>query len=825
MPTDPIEDDSGTVFCCPGCRDVQVTLGDGDDGEHDDITHGRSVKSSPDESKSSTKNGSTEGVSRAFLHMDGMHSTTCEAFLESIAEGQGGVLTAEASYVTETIRIDYDPDQISQSDLCDALSTVGYTAIPRDDTTGDASGPAGQSRYQGRQGGRGLDDLLGFRYAAGIIFGTFMLLPYMVLLYPVHLASFFDGGTFGLFAGGSGITGANGLLMLPLFLGLTGVVLFFTGVPLLRGAYVSLKMRRPTTDLLVTLTVVGAYVYSTVAFLLGRIDIYYDLTIVVAASVVAAVFYESLAKQRAMDRLTDLTISQVDDARLYPADGTTTMVAVEDLEPGDRILVREGERIPVDGVLAEGQCTVDEAVVTGESLPVFKQKGDEIVGGSIVTDDAAVIRVGDGATSSIDRLTTAVWNLQSATHGVQRRADKLASRIIPVIVGVAALGAVATLVLAGGVPAAILTSLTVLLVASPWALGLSTPLSVATSIEEATEQGLVVFDETVFERLRDTDVVAFDKTGTLTTGEMEVIEADVPEDLLTAAAELERRASHPAANAIATAFARDTPPSNAMQSNGGVIDESAEGLTNRISDFESHTSGIQGTIDETEILVGNLDLFTDHDWTISDAIKTRVIDARGFGRLPVVVGRDGRAEGVIVVGDEPRDGWDETITRLGERGIDAVVLTGDNEEATDFFKQHPNVKHVFADVPPEGKTATIERLQSDNHVTMIGDGTNDAPALAQADLGIALGSGTALAADAAELAIVEDDLAALETAFDLASAARGRLIQNTALALLYNGIVIPLAGIGLLNPLFTMGAVIASGSLIAVNSHRDLVRE
>ena len=332
----------------------------------------------------------------------------------------------------------------------------------------------------------------------------------------------------------------------------------------------------------------------------------------------------------------------------------------------------------------------------------------------------------------------------------------------------------------------------------------------------------MVFDETVFERLRDTDVVAFDKTGTLTTGEMEVIEADAPDGLLTAAAELERRASHPAATAIATAFARDTPP-NATQTDGGVIDDSAEGHTDRISDFESHASGIQGTIDETEILIGNLDLFSEHDWTVSDAITAKVTDARGFGRLPVVVGRDGRAEGVIVVGDEPRDGWDEIITRLGEQGIDVVVLTGDNEEATDVFRQHPNVEYVFAGVPPEGKTATIERLQSDNHVAMIGDGTNDAPALAQADLGIALGSGTALAADAAELAIVDDNLTALETAFDLASEARGRLTQNTALALLYNGIVIPFAGIGLLNPLFAMGAVIASGSLIAVNSQRKLL--
>jgi heavy metal translocating P-type ATPase len=670
-----------------------------------------------------------------------------------------------------------------------------------------------------------MDDMLGFRHAAGVIFGSFMLLPYMVLLYPAQLSSFFGDGTLGLFAGTSGIGGKDGLLILPLFLILTGVVLFSTGMPLLRGAYVSLKMRRPNTDLLVTITVVGAYVYSTVAFLLGRIDVYCDLTIVIAASVVAVIFYESLVKQRAMDLLTDLTVSQVDEARLYQADGTTNTIAVEDVEPDDRVLVRQGERIPVDGVLDEGECTVDEAVITGESLPVVKQAGDDVVGGSIVTDDAAVLRVGDRATSSIDQLTTAVWNIQSANHGVQRRADRLASLIIPGVVGVAVLAAMASFALGGGFPAALLTLLTVLLVLCPWALGLSTPLSVATSLKEATERGIVVFDETVFERLRDTDVVVFDKTGTLTTGEMEVIEADAPQDLLAAAADLERRASHPAADAIATTFASGPRTSTSTRSDGGIVDEFAEERPDRISDFQSHASGIQGTIDGTEFLVGHLDLFAEHGCSVSEAIETKATDARGFGRLPVVVGRDGHAEGIIVVGDEPRDGWDETVTRLGERGIDTIVLTGDDEEATDFFKRHQQVAHVFAGVPPEGKTATIRRLQSDNHVTMVGDGTNDAPALARADLGIALGSGTALASDAADITIVDDDLTAVETAFDLASAARRRVTQNTGLALLYNGITIPLAGIGLLNPLFAMVAVITSGSLIAVNSHRELLDE
>ena len=748
-----------------------------------------------------------------------MHSATCEAFLESRAEKCVGVISAEASYVTETIRIDYDPDRLSQSTLCETLSTLGYTAIPREEAAIDSNAATGH-------GDRQLDSVLGYRYAIGLLFGSFLMLPYIVMFYPTHLSRLFGGRILQSFAGASGFNAENAILILPLFLVLTGVILFFTGVPLLRGAYVSLKMRQPNTELLTSLTVSGAYLYSTVAMARGRLDVYFDLTIVITAAVVAAIFYESLIKQRAMDRLTELTVSQIDKARRYQSDGTTRTVPVDELGTGDRILVRQGERIPVDGVLTTGACTVDEAVVTGESLPIAKREGDDVVGGSIVTEDAAVVRVTDDATSSIDRLITTVWDLQSSDHGVQRKANRLATRIVPAVGATALLVGGIRLGLGGSTVTALQDVLIVFLVASPWALGLAIPLSVATNIEEALRQGIVVFDETIFERLRDIDVVVFDKTGTLTTGQMSVVEADAPAELLAAAGILERRASHPAAEAIAAAFAPSDEAEELALSDGGVPNEpegaeSADGVQN----FKSHAMGVEGTIDDTTVLVGHPDLFESQGWSVNDRLLTRARDARGFGRLPILVGRDERAEGLVIVGDEPRDRWDETVTRLSEQQIDIVVLTGDDEDAAEFFEQHPHVDHVFAGVAPAGKTATVRQLQTDQYVTMVGDGTNDAPALAQSDLGIALGSGTAVASDAADIAIVDDDLTAIETAFDLASAVRRRVTQNTALALLYNGIAIPVAVVGLLNPLLTMGAVIVTGGLLAANSFRDLLSE
>ncbi|WP_049922214.1 heavy metal translocating P-type ATPase [Halopiger djelfimassiliensis] len=807
-------------FCSAGCRDIAHTLDAPSDGvdEHDAVAH------SPDRTREGT-DGPPDDAVRTFLRIDGMHSALCESYLETVAESTAGVVDAAASYVTETVRVDHDPDRVSASALEDALSTTGYTAYLREDAAvgDDAESTGGTRRSREMQGlrKRRTEDMFEMRYIVGIVFGSFLLVPYAALLYPVYLASIVDWGVLGLYE--DAFSGFDGILFLPVFFAMTGAVLYLTGRPLLRGAYVSLKLRQPSTHLLAALTIVGAYCYGTLAFFAGRIDVYYDLTILVAATVMAAFVYEATTKRRAMNQLTELTISQVDTARRYDRDGTTREVPVEDLESGDRVLVRAGERIPVDGTLAEGECTVDEAVVTGESLPVSKTAGDAVIGGSVVTSDAAVVDVGERTTSSIDRLTRDVWNLQSATHGVQRRVDRLAAAVVPVVLGLAAVVGIGALALGAGPMAAAMAVCLTVIAASPWALGLATPCSVASSIRDAMAHGIVVFDETVFERLRDVDVVVFDKTGTLTTGEMTVLEADAPDDLLRAVGDLERRASHPAAAAIADAFGSGQPGSDDDREPRPDGDPARSTDESRIEAFQTHETGVEGVVDGDRVLAGHPDLFPQRDWTIEPALESRSAAAREAGRLPVVVGRDGRAEGLVVVGDEPRAGWDETIAALDESGIDVVVLTGDDEPATDAFADHPGVDHVFAGVSPAGKTAAIRRLSAEHDVAMAGDGTNDAPALAEADLGVSLGSGTALASDAADLAIVDDDLAGVERAFALSKAARKRVARNLVLAFTYNAIVLPLAVLGVLNPAVTAAALLATGTAIVANSSRSLL--
>jgi Cu2+-exporting ATPase len=348
---------------------------------------------------------------------------------------------------------------------------------------------------------------------------------------------------------------------------------------------------------------------------------------------------------------------------------------------------------------------------------------------------------------------------------------------------------------------------------------------------------------------------------------MRVLEADGPDDLFEAAALLETRSSHPIAEAIATAYGsagQDTESdgrdstgrvdpeslivdrSERQTTDGGVMvdedtghdeggdrgdtehDEAAhhdnpDGPESRVSEFQSYATGVGGIVDGVELLVGHPDLFAEQGWSVPDAFGAQIDAARNGGNVPILVGRDGTAEGLLVVGDEPREGWESVLADLAAQDIEVAILTGDERDAATTFEGHPAVDHIFAGVPPEAKAETVQQFGAGRQTVMVGDGTNDAPALASADLGIALGSGTALAADAADVAIVTDDLRSLETVFDIAAAANSRVKQNIGWAFLYNSIAIPLAITGLINPLFAAVAMGLSSTLVVTNSSRTLL--
>lgn len=806
--------ETGSDFCSEGCEAIADAIGIPSETQASQAT----TSEDREEARHQPEDLPTDtGHERTHFRIDGMYSVTCEDYLESIAKQQPGVVDAEASYITESVRIVHNPAQSSLDAIRDALSTLGYTAFNRD------SPPIGQStdtpvqKERERTGvrKRRSEQFLALRYAAGLLFGAFLLLPYVAIIYPAHLAEFVNWRFLQGFVTAIQFDNQGMFAFLRLYFVLTGVILVFTGLPMLRGAYISLKMRRPTTDLVVALAVIGAYAYSTLMVVLGGTSLFFDLTIVMAASVTTAVFYEAAIKKRGLQRLTDLTVSSVSTANRIDEAGNIETVSITDVSVGDRLLVREGERVPVDGTIIEGTSTIDERVMTGESLPIEKDTGDPVIGGSIVWSNAITIEVDPDESSSITRLTRQLWELQSVSHGIHRLADRLAGRVLPFVIGGALFASFVALWWGSGVWVAVSYGLLAVVVGAPWALGIATPLTVAYGIAAALDQDIVIFNESIFERVRSLDFLVFDKTGTLTSGVMTVIDSDISQELYEAVGALESRSSHPVARAIKDDVYMDLENGQVGSSNGdttGVLE---------VTDVTTYGAGVSGRVAGEEVLVGSLSVFDEHDWGVPSGLREKVQERKNAGLLPVVAGKNGRAEGIVILGDEPREGWETTLQDINAYGIDIVILTGDSTPTAVPFSSNSNVEYVFSGVPPEGKKAAIDQLRSKGTVGMVGDGTNDALALATADLGISMGSGTALAADAADITIADNAIESVESIFTIAHNAHKRLTQNNLLAGVYNVLAIGAAVAGVFNPLTGAVSVVTTLGLLVWNASRS----
>lgn len=755
------------VFCCRGCLEVYRAFGDeaGTPGDAADA----GVRAAADAGADVP-----DGAETAYLAVDGMHCSTCELFLESSACKHEGIHDAEASYAAETIKLVYDPDRHAESDLVDAVSGTGYRARRRDDQPEDDADAAS-------------------RLLVGGIFGMMAMTYYAVFLYPTYFG--YDPVVeFGQF---------DGLYLSGQLAVMTAIVLLYTGRPMLRGAYVSLRTGHPNVDLLVTIAALAAFLYSTGRLFVGGMDLYYDVSIVVVLAVTVGNYYEERIKRRTAGLLADLTELQVEQATLESGES----VPVDDVDPGDRLRVAPGQRVPVDGTVVAGSAAVDEALVTGESIPETKRPGDDVRGGTVVTDAPLVVEAGPGGESTLDRVVELLWDIQASRPGAQRVADRLATVFVPLVLALAAL-VTAWLLATGTAPrVAVLTGLTVLIVSCPCALGLATPLAVAAGLQSAARSGVVVATPELFERAGDVDTLVLDKTGTITAGEMSVTTVECPgvsePELLARAAAVEGYADHPVAEAVAAAG--DDAPADAT----GSID---------LDTFESHGRGVSAVVDGDGVLVGHLRLFDERGVEVPDDLRESVRAVRDRGEVPVVVGWNGRARGVLGVGDTPREGWETVAESFDDCRV--VVLTGDDGPGVERFRDHPAVDDVFPGVPPDGKAETVRRLAARGTVAMVGDGSNDAPALAAADVGIALGSGTQLATDAADAVVLEGELDRVPRVFEVAAGTKARIRENLAWAFLYNAVAIPLALTGLLNPLFAALAMAASSLFVVANSAR-----
>jgi len=866
-PDPPVTDpDAEGAFCCQGCLTVANTLDDAAAADPASVRAELRPREDDDTDEGGGKDPSTApdppaDAAETFLAVDGMHCATCEAFLEGRAADRDGVHDAAASYASGLLKVVHDPELVAE-DIADDVAGAGYRVRP-----------PGEDREEGSEVGRLL---------VGGFFGMMTMAWYLLFLYPTYLGlppkyRLLD------------LAGSEGAYLLANVWVMTTVVLLYTGRPLLQGALVSLRTRRPNMDLLVALAATTAYVYSIAAGLAGHREVYFDISVVVVLAVSFGGYYERRLRERAAGELAGVVEERVDEARRIvgdalpdgplpgddagrddaptaddgtglPADASTETVSVDDLAAGDAVVVRRGERIPADGRVQTGTAAVDESLLTGESVPQRREPGEEVIGGSIVRDGGVVVAVGEDGTSTLDRLRRLQWDVRSTRSGVQRLADRLAGAFVPAVVAVAVAAALVHLLALGtGPTAALLTGLTVLVVSCPCALGLATPLAVAAGMRDALREGVVVADGEVFERAAEVDLVAFDKTGTLTTGEMRLLDvsaADEPTAVERAAA-VEAFADHPVAAAIRDAARADgagvrEPDGDLPRPDGGTApiergtvgddagtegsrasgDESAGGPRDgaprdaglpAANDVEHHAGrGVSGVVDGERVVVGRRELFEDRAWAVPDRYGARADRAREEGALPTFVGWDGAVRGVLVAGDDPREGWEDAVSELAaDRRV--VVISGDDPAAVERFESHPGVDEVFADVRPEAKVALVERLRRDHTVAMVGDGSNDAPALAAADLGVALRSGTALAADAADVIAVSGDLASIPRAFEITAASRRRIRENLGWAFVYNAVAVPAAVLGLLSPVVAAVAMAASSLLVVGNSSRSVV--
>ncbi len=586
-------------------------------------------------------------------------------------------------------------------------------------------------------------------------------------------------------------------------LALAAPVQFYAGWPFLKGAAIRARNFSANMDTLIAVGTLAAFAYSVWA-LFGTEDLYFDTSAVIVAFIALGRWLEARAKGRASQAIKRLLEMGAKEARVL-RDDKELRLPVDAVKVGWLVKVLPGEKIPVDGRVVDGASAVDESMLTGESVPVEKTTGDDVAGATVNLDGVMVIeatRVGqDTALAQIARL---VAEAQGSKAPIQRLADQVAGIFVPVVIAIAAVTAVGWYLVDGTVRDALVPAVAVLIIACPCALGLATPAALMVGTGRGAQLGVLIRGAEVLERSRKVDTIVFDKTGTLTEGRMRLVETAGCVETLERAAAVEAGSEHPIARAVVEGAARR-----------GVVVPAAEG-------FRSIAGrGARATVDGHEVLVGRRSLLESEGLHVPPSIERYAGGFEAQGHTVFWVGWGGEAAGVVAVADTLKEGANEAVTRLHGLGVRVAMITGDNRTTAEAIASQVGIDRVLAEVHPEDKVEEIRRLQGEGHVVaMVGDGINDGPALAQADLGIAIGTGTDVAIEASDITLISGDLDGVVRAVELSRTTFRTIQQNLAWAFGYNVAAIPLAAFGLLNPIIAGAAMAASSVSVLTNSLR-----
>ena len=767
-----------------GTGEIAVNLA----GEHVDIGYDPARLSPQDLVAAVEAAGYEVKLREVDLALDGMTCGSCVARAEKALLATPGVITASVNHATERARISV-ADEAVIDDAIRAVSDAGYGAQRvAQEEPGESTAPVYPD-----------DSREKLHVAIGIALSAPLVLPMLGMPFGYH---WMPQGWIQL------------LLATP--------VQFWLGARFYVSGWKALKARTGNMELLVAMGTSAGYflsLYMLIGYWLSphagmhhEPEYYFEAAAVIITMVLLGKYLEARAKRRTADAIRALAALRPDTASLR-REGVETIVPIAQVRIADIVVVRPGERIPVDGRIVEGESEIDESMVTGESLPVHRGDGAKVIGGSVNGSGRLIIETtAIGHDSTLSRIMKLVEGAQASKAPIQKLVDQVAAIFVPVVVVIAAITLAVWFGLTGNTELAIVTAVTVLVIACPCALGLATPTAIMAGTGAAARSGILIKDAEVLERARAIRAVAFDKTGTLTLGKPALsrftpvagTQEDSADELLAAAAALQEGSEHPLAGAVVTAAqekALALPQAQAVKAVPG--------------------RGIEGAIaGGARYAIGSARQMGDHGIALDDLASAAQEEA-ALGRSISYMARiDGtpRLVAWMSFADQPRESARAAIAKLHAIGITSIMVTGDNEAAARAIAREIGIDAVRAEVAPEDKARIVGELREvHGTIAMVGDGINDAPALAAADLGIAMGSGTDVAMEAAGITLMRSDPLAVADAIDVARRTRSKIKQNLFWAFIYNTLGIPLAAFGLLNPIIA-GAAMAFSSVSVVTN-------
>ena len=748
----------------------------------------------------------------------GMHCASCAAIIEKSLKKIDGVSSVEVNYGTESAKIAFDKQKIALQDLSKKIEPLGYSLEMRDATAmgminDEHAAHIGTSQSKSEK----LSELKDMK--AKVV----SVIP-LATISIIIMA--WEGLTrVGLIGGMPAILSGLFMALLPLMATYT---LFVVGNPYLLGVYRFLRYGKANMDTLIGIGTSAAFLYSFVITAFADIlrpfmnveNTYYDVTIVVIAFIALGKYLEAKSKVKTGDAIEKLLNLQAKTALVIRGDNEIE-IPVNDVKHGDLIVVKPGAKIPVDGVVASGSSFVDESMVTGEPMPVQKREGNSIVAGTMNTNGSFTFKATKvGSETLLAQIIKMVEEAQGSKAPIQALADKISAVFVPIVLVIAFL-ALGTWIIVGtsylgfsqALSFGLVSFVGILVIACPCALGLATPTAIIVGVGKGAKEGILIKDAATLEKLHKVDTVIVDKTGTITIGRPTLVDvqklSDLNDDaLVSILASLEKKSEHPIAHAIV----------NYAKGKSISIED--------ISNFEAiQGKGLKGSIGGIEYFAGNTKLIKDLGISF-DSSKLDQFTAQG--KTPIILSTKEKVLGFVMVADEIKDASKQAVSDLHKLGIKVVMLTGDDEKAAKYIASMVDIDDVIAHVLPQDKLAKIKELQSQGKiVVMAGDGVNDAPALAQADVGIAMGTGTDVAIESAGITLLGGDISKLVKAIKLSKVTMRGIKQNLFWAFIYNIIGIPLAAGAfypvfgwLLNPVFAGLAMAFSSVSVVSNSLR-----